>query len=69
MAKIIQREWTSTGPQGKRVRFVAFGYTLAIHGNRERTVSSAWTCEEDALKPLRHGSSRSGPGRQTDRRM
>lgn len=45
MAKIIRREWTSKGPLGKRVRHVAFGYTLAIHGQRERKVSSAWTCE------------------------
>jgi hypothetical protein len=36
MAKIIRREWTSKGPLGKRVRHVAFGYTLAINGTRER---------------------------------
>jgi hypothetical protein len=52
MAKIIRREWPSTGPLRKRVRHVAFGYTLAINGKRERKVSSAWTCEEDALKAL-----------------
>lgn len=66
MAKIIRREWTSKGPLGKRVRHVAFGYTLAIHGNRERKVSSAWTREEDALKALsaRQQQIRAG---QTDR--
>ena len=52
MAKIIRREWTSKGPLGKRVRHVAFGYTLAINGQRERKSSSAWTSEEDALKAL-----------------
>jgi hypothetical protein len=52
MAKIIRREWTSTGPLGKRVRHVTFGYTLAIHGKRERKVSSAWISEEDVLKAL-----------------
>lgn len=26
MAQIIQREWKSGGPTGKRVRHVAFGY-------------------------------------------
>lgn len=52
MAKIIQREWTSTGPLEKRVRYVAFGYTLAVNGKRERKVSSAWTTKEDALKAL-----------------
>jgi hypothetical protein len=45
MAKIIRREWTSKGRLGKRVRHVAFGYTLAINGTRERKVSSAWTSE------------------------
>ena len=66
MAKIIRHEWTSKGPVGKRVRHVAFGYTLAIHGQRERKVSSAWTCEEDALKALsaRQQQIRGG---QTDR--
>jgi len=40
MAKIIQREWTSTGPLGKRVRHVAFGYRLTTNGKRERKFSS-----------------------------
>jgi hypothetical protein len=62
MAKIIRRDWTSKGPQGKRVRHVAFGYTLAINGKRERKVSSAWTCEEDALKALSERAT-AGPGR------
>jgi hypothetical protein len=41
MAKIIRREWTSTGPIGKRVRHVSFGYTLTVNGKRERKFSSA----------------------------
>ena len=52
MAKIIRREWTSDGPTGRRVRHVAFGYTLTVNGKRERKVLSDWTCEEDALKAL-----------------
>ncbi|MEO8046924.1 MAG: site-specific integrase [Nitrospirota bacterium] len=52
MAKIIRREWTTKGPLGKRVRHVAFGYTLAINGKRERKVSSSWTSEGDAMKAL-----------------
>jgi integrase len=36
----------------KRVRHVAFGYTLYVNGQRERKVSSAWTSQEDALKAL-----------------
>jgi len=52
LAKIIRREWTSKGPLGKRVRHVAFGYTLAINGQRERKVSSDWRTETDALAAL-----------------
>jgi integrase len=54
MAKIIRREWTSTGPLGKRVRHVAFGYDLTVNGNRERKVSSDWHTEADALAALNH---------------
>ena len=66
MAKIVRREWTSKGPLGKRVRHVAFGYTLAINGKRERKFSSAWTSEEDALKALSERQQQIGGG-QTDR--
>jgi len=52
MARIIRCGWTSFGPTDKRVRHVAFGYTLTFNGKRERKVSSDWTCEEDALKAL-----------------
>jgi hypothetical protein len=52
MAKIVRRDWTSKGPLGKRVRHVAYGYTLTVNGKRERKFSSAWTSEEAALKAL-----------------
>jgi hypothetical protein len=52
MAQIIQREWKSGGPTGRRVRQVAFGYTLTVNGKRERKFSSDWLCEADALKTL-----------------
>lgn len=66
MAKIIQRVWTSDGPMGKRVRHVAFGYTLTVNGKRERKFSSAWLSKDDALKALsdRQQEIRAG---QTDR--
>ncbi len=52
MAKIIRREWTSAGPLGKRVRHVAFGYTLTVNGKRERKVCSDWHRDTDALAAL-----------------
>jgi integrase len=66
MAKIIRREWRSTGPLGERVRRVMYGYDLMVNGKRERKSSSAWISEEDALKALsaRQQQIRSG---QTDR--
>ncbi len=66
MAKIIRREWTSRGPLGKRVRHVAFGYTLTVNGKRERKVSSAWISEEHALKALSERQQQVQEG-QTDR--
>src|SRR6476660_6176443 len=66
MAKIIRRDWTSDGPTGRRVRHVAFGYTLYVHGKRERKVSSDWTCEEDAMKALSERQQQIRAG-QTDR--
>lgn len=66
MAKIIRREWTSAGPLGKRVRHVAFGYTLVINGQRERKVSSAWTSEADAMQALSERQQQVRAG-QTDR--
>ncbi len=50
--KVIQREWTTKGPLGKKVRHVAYGYTLMVNGKREKKYSSSWTSEEDALKAL-----------------
>lgn len=66
MAKIIRREWKSTGPLGKRVRHVAFGYTIAVNGKRERRSSSDWTTEEAALKALAERQQQIRGG-QTDR--
>ncbi len=52
MAKIIRRIWTSAGPTGKRVKHVAYGFTLMVNGKRERKVSSEWLMEQDALAAL-----------------
>ena len=66
MAKIMRREWTGKGPLGKRVRHVAFGYTLMVNGKRERKFSSEWTSEELALKALSERQQQVRAG-QTDR--
>jgi integrase len=52
MAKIIRREWTSTGPLGRRVRHTAYGYTLMVDGKRERKMSSDWQTEQPAYEAL-----------------
>jgi hypothetical protein len=66
MAQIIQREWKSGGPTGKRVRYVAFGYTLTVNGKHERKLSSDWLCEADAMKALTERQEEIRAGR-TDR--
>jgi len=52
MAKIVQRVWTTRGPTGKRVKHVAWGYTLMVNGTREKKFSSAWQTETEALAAL-----------------
>src|SRR5882672_1318407 len=53
MAKIIKRTWMSQGPTGRKVRHVAYGYTLMLpDGTRERKASSEWATEDDALRAL-----------------
>jgi hypothetical protein len=52
MAKIIRRVWTSAGPTGRRVKHVAYGYTLMVNGKQERKVSSDWATEPEALEAL-----------------
>jgi hypothetical protein len=39
---------------GKRVKHVAFGYTITVNGKRERKISSDWRTETDALAALNH---------------
>lgn len=52
MAKIIRRTWTSPGSTGRKVRHVAYGYTLMVAGHRDRKFSSQWQTEDDALRAV-----------------
>jgi integrase len=52
MAKIISRTWTSAGPNGRKVRHTAYGYTLMGPKGRERKYSGEWTTETEALAAL-----------------
>src|SRR6266511_2131559 len=45
MASVTKRTWLSRGPTGHRVRKVAWGYTLQVHGKQERRFSAEWTRE------------------------
>src|SRR5262245_65973788 len=51
MPNIVKRVWTSRGPTGRRVRKVAWGYSLAVNGKVERKYDSGWT-REDAQAAL-----------------
>jgi integrase len=44
--RVIKRTWKSRGPLGRKVKHVAFGYSVWIDGKRERIVKSTWTKEE-----------------------
>jgi hypothetical protein len=62
MAKIIRRIWTTKGPTGKKVRHVAYGFTLMVNGKRERKFCSEWLTESDAVNGLAERQREIGAG-------
>jgi hypothetical protein len=50
--KLIERTWTTRGPDGRKVRHCALGFDLTVNGKRERKFSSAWLTEQDVLTAL-----------------
>ncbi len=55
MATVIRRTWLSPGPAGRKVRKVAWGYTLQANGKQERRVCAEWdkvTAQEALAKRL-----------------
>jgi hypothetical protein len=51
MAKVQKRTWLGRGISGRKVRKIAWGYTLQANGKQERKFSADWT-EEDARTEL-----------------
>src|SRR5262245_16814946 len=51
MATVQKRTWLSRGPTGHKVRKVAWGYTLQVHGKQERKFSAEWS-RDDAQTAL-----------------
>jgi len=43
MAAVVKRTWWSRGPTGRRVRRIAWGYTLQVNGQQERRYDTAWS--------------------------
>jgi hypothetical protein len=52
MACVYVKRWTSRGPNGRKTRHVAFGYSLMVAGKRERRFSSGWATKEEAWEAL-----------------
>jgi hypothetical protein len=50
--KLIERTWTTRGPDNRKVRHTALGYDLTVNGKRERKYSSAWLTEADVMTAL-----------------
>jgi len=50
--KLIERTWTTRGPDGRKVKHAALGYDLTVNGKRERKFSSAWLTEQDVMTAL-----------------
>jgi integrase len=51
MAKVIKRKWLSRGPTGRKVKRIAWGYTIQVDGKQERHFDARWT-SQDALDAL-----------------
>lgn len=51
MATLIKRTWYRRGPTGHKVKHVAHGYTLQVHGKQERKTDASWS-KEDAQAAL-----------------
>ena len=67
MAKIIKREWASTGPIGKRVKHVASGYTSqsTASGNGKSRRTGARKPTRSAALNHRHAGDPIGRHRPT----
>ena len=51
MATLIKRTWYRRGPTGHKVKHVAHGYTLQLHGKQERKTDARWS-KDDAQAAL-----------------
>ncbi len=49
--RVIKRVWKSRGPLGRKVKHVAWGYSVWLDGKRDRRYDSAWT-QDDAEQAL-----------------
>ena len=44
--KITTHMWTTKNALGKRIKHVAYGYTMMVNGQRERKWSDEWTSKD-----------------------
>jgi hypothetical protein len=51
--RVIFEDRTRHGPDGKRVKYRVWGYTLGSESTREKVYREEWT-EQDASEALRH---------------
>jgi integrase len=47
--KITENVWTTKNALGKRIKHVAYGYTMMVNGKRERKWCKEWTSKEDVI--------------------
>jgi hypothetical protein len=57
--KVTRRTWTGRGPTGRKVKHVAYGFTIKENGKRVRKYDASWSKEdaEKALAPISSASS------------
>src|SRR5262245_3799909 len=50
--KITTNTWTTKNALGKRIKHIAYGYTMTVNGKRERKWSAEWTSKDDVIKAV-----------------
>src|SRR5262245_53498855 len=61
MPAVVRRVWVGRGPTGRKLKRVAYGYSLAVDGKVERRYDSSWTREDAQAALLKRLQERDSP--------
>src|SRR5262250_2675050 len=50
--RITTHQWTTKNTLGKRIKRIAYGYTMMVNGKRERKWCGEWTTKDDVINAV-----------------